>query len=444
MQVIEDKINTVNEMYTIFTAIKETSGKNDKVQIIANHADNETFKYFLNFLYNDMITTGLSAKKINKDLKRDYVHTIRGFDNPQDMMDFVSNYNTGTDDIIEVCQSYLRKLEEPYGTFMKEVLTKSYKCGITSSSVNKAIKGLIPEFKVQLAFPYEKYADKITGDFVLTQKLDGHRTLAFYDGEKVTFRTRKGHEITGMTELEDEFKAFFPVANGRSIVVDGEVTVANKTVPIDKIFQETSKIIRKDGTKTGLKFHVFDVLPEDEFWNGQSVATYFERRGAINHLFAKSLYQPNLVTLVKELYRGNKQNMIPKFMKIANENGWEGLMLNACSEPYSCKRTKGLLKVKQFHSCDGVVKDIYEGSSKYAGKLGGIVITFEDQLVNIGSGFTDEERELYWNNPELIIGKVGEYQYFERTENQKGGTDLRFATWKGIREDKGVGDLNYE
>ena len=95
---------------------------------------------------------------------------------------------------------------------------------------------------------------------------------------------------------------------------------------------------------------------------------------------------------------------------------------------------------------------MYSGKkgTKYENSLGGIYITYHNDnigeiVIKIGSGFTDEERQLYWENPEEIINKIGEYQYFGETANQKNDdTDLRFATWKCLRLDKGENDLNYE
>ena len=441
------------KVYDIFKQIETTSGKNDKIQIIKENADNEEFVEFLKFLYDEMITTGLSSKKINKTLKPQ-AGIVTHFQTPLAAMGYVSEFNTGTDNDILHVQTYLQGLEEPYRTFMGEVFTKSYKCGITASSVNKAINGLISEFKVMLAHPYEKYDDKIKGDFTITKKLDGHRTLAFVEVDEngdvsVKFRTRKGHEIHGLVDIEkDIVKGFSTRRGGESdfgIVLDGEITVINDES--ENVFQETSKIIRKDGVKQGLKFHVFDYVYDDEFWseaNGFG-SDYEYRRRVVENMFNHERFSNSkFVVKVPVLYSGADKTQILSWSEKATELGWEGVMVNINDAPYVTKRTPNLLKVKKFHSCDGIIRDVYEGSAKYTGKLGGIVITFEDQVVNIGSGFTDHERELYWNNPELIVGKVGEYQYFERTENQNGGTDLRFATWKGLRLDKNEGDLNYE
>ena len=63
-------------------------------------------------------------------------------------------------------------------------------------------------------------------------------------------------------------------------------------------------------------------------------------------------------------------------------------------------------------------------------------------ITNVGSGFYESERELFFNYPETIFGKVIECKYFEVTYNKQGGHDLRFCTYQHrIREDKGVEDI---
>lgn len=450
MEIFTPEVNInskmVADMYEIFSTIKETSGKNDKIQIVKDNEHNEVFKQFLTFLYDDMITTGLSTQKVNKKIKTNGAVTIRGFDSPIAIMDYLEKWNTGTDKIIYEVQTYLRDLDEPYRTFMSEVLTKKYKCGITATSVNKAIPNHIHQFKVQLAYPYEKFADKIDGEFTITTKLDGHRTLAeVHDDGKVIFRTRKGHQIHGMIELEHEFRAFFPVVNDRALMIDGEITVSDKDIPIEDVFQATSKIIRKDGEKTGLAFHVFDALPLDEFWHGESNAVYNDRRSALNHLFENNSYNPEHIELVKELYTGSDKNKIVEHIDIATKNGEEGIMLNLSDEPYRNKRTKGLLKVKKFHSADVFATSIFEGEGKYKGMLGGVYVQFKNSEVGVGSGFTDEQRKYYWENPEEIVEKIIEITYFEESKNQKDNSiSLRFPIFKSVRNDKTVEDVNYD
>ena len=427
--------------YSIFKEIENTSGKNDKIAIIKANSDNSEFKEYLKFLYDDMIVTGLSSKKIGKEVDESF---DTYFEDEIEVMNYLRNNNTGRDIDIANVQNFIDSYlsDDRWVKFLEEVFTKSYKCGITSSSVNKAIPDLIPTFSCQLAHPYEKHADKVKSAFYLTQKLDGHRTIVRINGEKITFRTRKGHEIFGLDEIERELRVLFPKLSGFDIVLDGEITVIDES--LDDVFGETSKIIRKDGSKTGLKFHIFDVVTHEEFVRGVSESPYSDRRHDMDIVSKVFFGDTVFSSILPVLYHGDDINEIAKWSNWATDNGHEGIMLNIGSGLYKTKRTSDLLKVKKFHSCDGIVKDMYEGTGKYVGMLGGVVVTFENQLANIGSGFTDNERKIYWDNPELIINKVCEYQYFEKTENQNGGTDLRFATWKMIREDKDENDLNYE
>lgn len=438
----------MKEVYEIFKKIEETSGKNDKVQIIKDNSGNEDFKEFLKFLYDDMITTGLSAKKINKDIKVEGVHTIRGFDKPLDIMEYLTKFNTGTDRIIYVVQSYLRQLEEPYCEFMTKVLTKSYKCGITASSVNKALgKNFIHKFECQLAKPYTEHKDKIEGNFGITQKLDGHRTLAKLDDKgNVTFRTRKGHIINGLHEIADDIRGTIGVGHGGSVVLDGEITILDSNIPIEDVFSETSKIIRKDGDKTGLQFHVFDALSYSDFQEGRSKLKYSGRRESLEYLFEKSTFKPKHLKLVDLLYFGSDKDEISKWSEYAISKGWEGVMLNM-DAPYICKRNAGLLKVKEFKFADILCTGVNLGKvhGKNANRIGSVSVDFKGNIVDAEWGMKEAERDYYWNHQDEIVGKIVEVKYFQESTNQKDDkVNMRFAVVKRIRTDKTEDDISYE
>ena len=57
-------------------------------------------------------------------------------------------------------------------------------------------------------------------------------------------------------------------------------------------------------------------------------------------------------------------------------------------------------------------------------------------IVNVGSGFSLEERRKYYKHPEDIIGKEICVSYFEKTKNKKGGKSLRFPTKVHIYSEK--------
>ena len=228
-------------------------------------------------------------------------------------------------------------------------------------------------------------------------------------------------------------------------MLDGEIVISNLNgVEKDKTFQETSKIIRKDGEKTGVTFNVFDLVKSDEFLQGESKKTYQERRVDMDRTFNKENYD-NL-KLVEALYTGEDPEKINDILQEQLANGEEGIMINL-DTPYKTKRHAGLLKVKEFYTDDLLVTGVYEGEkgSKYEGMLGGVYVDYKGNKVKFGSGFSDKEREVFFNDTDLIIGKVIEVQYFEETENQKDdGVNLRFPTYKKIRNDKDIEDVNIE
>lgn len=458
--IVEQNREIVAEMYEIFNSIKESSGRNDKIKIIKNNSSNDYFKHFLTFLYDDMITTGLSKRKISKKIELKGATTIRGFSSPMSIMDYLEKWNTGTDKIILEVQSYLRDLDEPHQTFMSEVLTKRYKCGITANSVNMAIPNHIKQFKPMLAHSYEKYEGKITGGFTITTKLDGHRTLAEVTRDGVIFRTRKGHVIEGLTELEDELSKIFKQITcsnselSKGYMLDGEITVANESTPKEDVFQETSKIIRSKGEKVGLAFYVFDIVPLDEFWAGESVSDYAHRRRMLESMIVVSEInlggQVENIRLVQSLYTGRDKSQVHKWLKKATDNGEEGIMVNLLDKPYQGKRTSAILKVKKFFDADLEVLGVFEGEGRLEGMLGGIYVDYKGSKVGVGTGFSDAERDYYWKNQDEIVGRVVEVSYFEESKNQKDDNlSLRFPVFEGlkfkhVRLDKDLSDVNYD
>ena len=68
--------------------------------------------------------------------------------------------------------------------------------------------------------------------------------------------------------------------------------------------------------------------------------------------------------------------------------------------------------------------------------LKNVVIEHKGFKVDVGSGFSQEQRRHYFKNPEEIIGKTITVQYFEETKNQDGGISLRFPVIKGIYNNK--------
>ena len=130
-------------------------------------------------------------------------------------------------------------------------------------------------------------------------------------------------------------------------------------------------------------------------------------------------------------------------IKDAADGGWEGLMLRK-NTIYKGKRSSDILKVKSFVDAEYTVvsvensinRVIVEGKEIEEEMLKNVVIEHKGFKVDVGSGFSQEQRRHYFKNPEEIIGKTITVQYFEETYNDKGGISLRFPTVKVVHGDK--------
>ena len=210
-------------------------------------------------------------------------------------------------------------------------------------------------------------------------------------------------------------------------------------------YKQTLKITRKDGEKHGIKLLTFDILDLEEFENQSCRHTYKQRRERLTRL--DNDIQMKYVEVLPVLYSGTDTSQIMTLLNEVRARNEEGIMLNINDAKYEFKRTKNLLKVKVMNDADLLVTGVYEGTGRNKGKLGGIEVEFINEgkhyRCNCGSGFSDEERVRYFNNPDLIINKICTIQYFEITENDKDGVGIRFPVWTGrIRNDKSEISMN--
>lgn len=414
-----------------------TSGK-EKEAYLKEHAGDTIFRTMLKWLLDDMITTGISAKKINKDVGDGDFQQIATF---MDMLSYIKQNNTGRDYDVRTTQVFINSfdVEEEFMAFLKKFLTKELKCGISAKTYNKIFKNdKIYVFNLMLAKKYEDQMKKVIGKaFTITQKLDGNRLIIIKEKSKITAYTRNGKPMEGILEIFADIMRNVPYTN---IVFDGELLAKNyDNLRSDDLFRLTMKLCRtKDENKTDLDYHVFDVLPLEDFIAGKCEDDFRKRKESLTEIINSGDFKH--VKLVEDLYVGEDISKIDEFLRDAIERGEEGVMVNLNDAPYECKRTDSILKVKQMDTFDLRVISAYEGEGKLEGTLGGVVVEFEvdgeKHTTSCGSGFKENERHIIWNNKDVIVGKIAEIQHFGITKNQQGGYGLRFPVFLQIRTDK--------
>jgi DNA ligase-1 len=218
-------------------------------------------------------------------------------------------------------------------------------------------------------------------------------------------------------------------------VLDGEVMSSS--------FQDLMKQVhRKDNVEAGdAVLHLFDFLPLENFEQGGWDKGQ-EERSAMLYYWHKTYKEemPNVAVVGHELVDLNNAEGKKRFKEInqsAIDGGYEGIMIKDPTAPYECKRSSAWLKLKPFIEVSLTVTAVEEGTGKNAGRLGALVCSGNDDgrdiLVNVGSGFTDADRDDFWTNREEVVGKVVEVRADAITQNQDGTYSLRFPRFLHFR-----------
>ena len=238
-----------------------------------------------------------------------------------------------------------------------------------------------------------------------------------------------GHIIEELEAVVAEYPVPYP------LVLDGEVMSAD--------FQDLMKQIhRKDGKQhNDAVLHLFDTVPLGCFKNGvwdkpQSFRSEItkhwveEHKDVLEHVTALDWETVDLDT-----HEG--QTRFVELNKAAVDGGYEGVMIKDVDAPYECKRTHAWLKAKPFIEVTLEVTAVEEGTGRNEGKLGAVVCNGVDDgkdiRVNVGSGFTDDNRSVFWTHRDALIGQLVEVRADAVTQNQDGTYSLRFPRFKTFR-----------
>ena len=419
-------------LYQKFTLLSHSTKKACKEKQLKENESDKLFCFVLEFLLNTDKKTGISTAKLNKKIadKVSYVD----FCSLELLIEYVLLNNTGTDDVVKTVQNFIDKQPETFRPFLRDILTKKFKCGVTAKVAAQIIPNVIQkEHQVMLA---NKFKGELTKPMQMSLKLDGIRCTALID-DNIKFLSRQGKEIQGLQDIQHALESM----NLKGWMLDGElIRINNDNLPSEENFKLTTSIVSsKDDDKKGLEYVIFDIVPLEDYKKRESKLKYSERKELMQKLIDTNNDYVRLVPIygiAKEI-----EDVEIKLDRVVNQ-GLEGLMLNSLDGLYKFgKRSNDLLKVKKFNTCDIKCTGIEEGEGKYEGTLGKIICDYKGYELRVGSGLTDEERIYYWDNPNEIIGKIVEIKYFEESSDKEGNISLRFPVFKCVREKD---EISYE
>lgn len=279
--------------------------------------------------------------------------------------------------------------------------------------------------------------------WIAEPKFDGLRCMVLVDKKgKATAWSRNGLPLYNMRYvLENVEEAGF-----QDYVLDGEVYTKDWNLSMGIV--KSSVTEHPDADK--LSYHVWDCLLGDE------ARSHWTDRFGKHPMYTAVSNQERMETRLwpwitlelphVQIVRGIKvhndtelQNAYSQFLA----DGYEGAILKCPTGAYQGgRRSPYWLKIKPWTDADLTVVGTYPGEGKHLGRIGGLVLqgtaefngTSYDVSTEVGTGFTDEEREWWQKQADAgtAIGRIVEIKFQDITVDNA----CRFPVYHRLREDK--------
>ena len=411
--------------WEIIQKLESDNSRLFKESVVADNIISEEFTVGLQYALDPLVTFGVqqvpSSNTDGKGILDKEFYAVADL--------LVARELTGhaaRDAIQELCDL---ATNEQWNDWYRRILIKDLRCGVSVKTVNGVAPGTVPVFGCMLAHDGAKHPKKIKGECIIEYKYDGVRVIAIVQNGSATLYSRNGKLLTNFPHIEEALSK--PEYN--DTVFDGEV--------MSDDFQSLMKQVhRKEGAQTQDAYlALFDVLSLDEFQEGEGSQDAMERKLALEEYRDVEDCIKVVDYWVVNFDKPEGQELFDDLNKIALEKGYEGLMIKPTHDIYKCKRSHAWLKVKPFIEVTLSVVDVEEGTGRNKGKLGALIVEGEDDgkffHLNVGSGLTDENREVFWEYKDKLIGQLVEVRADAATKSQDSDDvwSLRFPRFKTFR-----------
>lgn len=429
--------------HQIIADLERHSSRLEKESIIEEvaKAGHDEFFEGCRFALDPMITFGL--KQVPEKTDSDMLISTNGMTWDAfaiAVTGFITRQITGNTARNLVNHLMLSSTKEQWNGWYRRILIKDLRCGVSEKTLNKVVEKkwpryAVPIFSCQLAHDSANHESKVSGQKLIEVKLDGVRvlTVVYPDGRVDQF-SRNGKELVNFPHIKEQIATAFKDEE-EPMVLDGEIMSSS--------FQDLMKQVhRKDNVEAGdAILNLFDIIPLADFEKGFWNCSQTERSKKVtNWVHDRQHLMPNVSVLGQELVDLNTQEGQELFKKINSQaiaGGYEGIMIKDPDAPYECKRSHAWLKLKPFIEVSLEVTHVEEGTGKNIGRLGAFICSGMDDgktiTVNVGSGFSDDQRINFWNNRHQLLNQVVEVRADAVTQNQDGSYSLRFPRFLRFR-----------
>lgn len=403
-------------MISIIHQLRLASGSLAKQKVLRQHKDNQLWQQYLVAVYDTSINYGVSPP--NDATFVDDVHVPDLLSALEELAAMPGG--NAKRDFANTCSLH-------YGELFRLALGGSIRAGVTATTINKIMPGLIREFKVMLA----KEVENPKYPLLASLKYDGVRLVAFVkENGFVTLKTRAGKTLDFIA-LRQQMSLCPPgVYDGE--LVSGDGLQAGRT----KITGQVNRVLKgTDRHISDCSFWIFDRLSLEEWQTRDDTLPYEQRFD----LLCASVPESNFVKVAQQTLMQD-QASVDQMYAHAVHRGFEGLILRSQHDPYVWKRSQMLIKMKATNECVLHCVGLLEGKGKYTGMIGALLC--EGQIkgkhisVKVGSGLSDWDRaksaqefvnkaiEILYNDIVLAEGETAYSLFLPRFKRVRGDYNI--------------------
>ena len=272
----------------------------------------------------------------------------------------------------------------------------------------KALSEQCATFKKQ----YPTLDDLPADEYIMMPKYDGCLAIITPNG----VITRTGEPITSIPHVLTQAHKLLP-----GYVIFGEA------YKFDTPFKDISGAFRRHAPQDDMVVVAFDAVPVADWRAGKCDESYKARLARLREAWYSNT-TPSLI-VAPALDLAAPQGFANALVK---QGGHDGAILRRKDAPWMAGASKNgeAIKVKPVQSLDLRAVSWFWGKGKHAGRAGGIVVEYRGVKTQVGTGFSDQEREDIADNGAIDV--IAEIEFMELTADGK----LREPRFKGWRFDK--------
>lgn len=261
---------------------------------------------------------------------------------------------------------------------------------------------------IMKCYPFEeKRLAKWSPPYILQPKYDGVRCRAVPTETGYLLLSSEENIIFSVPHINEMFDKLFNTALIKP-ELDGELYCHGKS--FEEIVSITSRTQNLHSDRECIKFHLFDICDERMI--------QYQRQAEVNKFANRS---EDLV--VAPYWLCSSLDDITRVYDVLVNEGYEGIIVREMNNYYVRRRSTQVMKFKPKKEDEYEIVGFQEEISKDGepkNTLGALICRSGDEnLFNVGTGFSDERRKQLWEGRDLIKGQVAIVKYQHLTNGKQ-------------------------